>query len=80
LTRAVTTLREQLTEVRTWEKQPTFYLTIACMGIAEALESEDPSAGAARVETLPAFRMPESLVEKTFRRYLNRRLPGNDFA
>jgi hypothetical protein len=55
LTRTITTLREQLTEVRTWEKQPTLYLTIACLGIAEALESEDPSAGAARVETLPAF-------------------------
>ena len=55
LTRTITTLREQLTEVRTWEKQPTFYLTIACLGIAEALESEDPSAGAARVQTLPAF-------------------------
>ena len=55
LMRTITTLREQLIEVRTWEKQPTFYLTIACLGLAEALESNDPSACAARVETLPAF-------------------------
>jgi hypothetical protein len=51
----VSTLREQLTEVRTWEKQPTFHLSIACIGIAEALESDDPSAGVARAETLPFF-------------------------
>jgi len=55
LRRTITTLREQLLEVRTWEKQPTFYLTIACLGVAEALESDDPSAATARVETLPSF-------------------------
>ena len=55
LTRTITTLREQLIQVRTWEKQPTFYLTIACLGIAEALESNDPSAGAARAQSLPDF-------------------------
>ena len=55
LKRTITTLREQLIDVRTWERQPTFYLTIACLGIAEALESDDPSAGAARAETLPVF-------------------------
>ena len=31
------TLREQLTEVRTWQTQPTFYLTLACVGLAEAM-------------------------------------------
>ena len=55
LTCTITTLREQLTEVRTWEKQPTFYLTIACLGIAEALDSDDPSAGVARAQSLPDF-------------------------
>jgi len=55
LKQTITTLREQLTEVRTWEKQPTFHLTIACLGVAEALESDDPSAASARVETLPCF-------------------------
>ncbi|MBW2514602.1 MAG: DUF885 family protein [Deltaproteobacteria bacterium] len=55
LTQTITTLREQLTEVRSWEKQPTFHLTIACLGVAEALESDDPSAAAARMETLPSF-------------------------
>jgi len=55
LKQTITTLRQQLIEVRTWEKQPTFYLTIACLGIAEALESDDPFAATARVETLPSF-------------------------
>ena len=55
LKQTITTLREQLSEVRTWEKQPTFYLTIACLGIAEALEADSPSAGAARAESLPSF-------------------------
>jgi uncharacterized protein DUF885 len=51
----ITTLREQLTEVRSWQTQPTFFLTIACLGIAEALEADDSSAAVARAETLPAF-------------------------
>jgi hypothetical protein len=55
LKRTITTLREQLLEVRTWEKQPTFYLTIACLGVAEALESDDPLAASTRAETLPSF-------------------------
>jgi len=49
------TLREQLSEVRTWETQPTFYLMIACIGLAEAMASEDASAKHDRAETLPAF-------------------------
>jgi len=55
LKQTITTLREQLTEIRTWEKQPTFYLSIACLGVAEALESGDPLAANARMETLPSF-------------------------
>jgi len=38
------TLREQLTEVRAWQTQPTFFLTLACVGLAEAMEAEDPAA------------------------------------
>jgi len=49
------TLREQLSEVRTWETQPTFYLMIVCIGLAEAMTSEDASAKHDRAETLPAF-------------------------
>jgi hypothetical protein len=49
------TLREQLSDVRTWESQPTFYLTLACIGLAEAMESEDPAAKHERAESLPAF-------------------------
>jgi len=49
------TLREQLSEVRTWETQPTFYLMTACIGLAEAMTSEDASAKHERAEKLPAF-------------------------
>jgi len=49
------TLREQLSEVRTWESQPTFYLTLICIGLAEAMESEDPAAKHERARSLPAF-------------------------
>jgi hypothetical protein len=49
------TLREQLLEVRSWEAQPSFHLTLACIGLAEAMESDDPAARHERAETLPEF-------------------------
>jgi len=49
------TLREQLAEARTWEFQPTFYLTLICIGLAEAMESEDPAAKHERARSLPTF-------------------------
>ncbi|MFQ5996804.1 MAG: DUF885 family protein [Dehalococcoidales bacterium] len=49
------TLREQLSEVRIWESQPTFYLTLVCIGLVEAMESEDPAAKHERARNLPAF-------------------------
>ncbi len=49
------TLREQLAEVRTWQTQPSFYLMIACIGLAEALTSENPEAKYERIRSLPAF-------------------------
>ena len=55
LLKVATTLREHLSEVRTWEYQPTFYLTIACLGLAEAIYSDDPAAKHERAEGLPAF-------------------------
>ncbi len=51
----VHTLQEYLTETRTWETQPTFYLTIACVGLAEALNSKNPDAMHRRAGTLPEF-------------------------
>jgi len=48
------TVREQLTEVRFHETQPTLYLTIACLGLADALE-QDTAAWEDRVRGLPAF-------------------------
>mgnify|MGYP006288104831 CR=1 FL=1 len=54
LLRSVRTLREQLEEVRVHESQPTFYLTIAGIGLAEAYAA---GAGAfdLRLAHLPAF-------------------------
>ncbi|MBW2638077.1 MAG: DUF885 family protein [Deltaproteobacteria bacterium] len=49
------TLREQLSEVRIWERQPTFYLTLVCIGLAEVLEDEDPGAKHERAATLAAY-------------------------
>jgi hypothetical protein len=49
------TLREQLFEVRTWESHSTFYLTLVCIGLAEAMESEDPTAKHEWARGLPAF-------------------------
>ena len=42
-------------ETRTWETQPTFYLTIASLGLAEALNSKNPDAAHCRAKTLPDF-------------------------
>ncbi len=55
LASCIQTLREQLTRVRHWQQQPTFHLTIACLGIAEALDDRDPSAAEHRAYTLPDF-------------------------
>ena len=56
LLRKVTrTLIEQLTAVRAWQTQPTWHLTIACIGMAEALESKDPDAGHYRAAGLAGF-------------------------
>jgi hypothetical protein len=54
LRRVVGTLREQLTAIRPHQTQPTFYLTIIGIGLAEAL-STGPEAWALRIEGLPAF-------------------------
>jgi uncharacterized protein (DUF885 family) len=51
----VITLHEQLSDIRPWEYQPTLYLSIASLGLAEAIESEDPRAAHERAETLPDF-------------------------
>ena len=54
LRRVLNTLREQFQLVRFQETQPTFYLTIAAIGLAEALENS-AQAWQQRIETLPAF-------------------------
>jgi len=55
LQKSTRTLREQLSEVRVWESQPTFYLTLVCTGLAEAMESEDRAAIRERARSLPTF-------------------------
>jgi hypothetical protein len=55
LRKATRTLIEQLTAVRAWETQPTLHLTLACVGMAEAMASRDPAAKHDRAKTLPAF-------------------------
>lgn len=55
LRKIVFTLKEYLADIRHWESQPTFYLALACLGLAEALAAEDPDAGPQRAKTLPAF-------------------------
>lgn len=49
------TLREQLTEVKAWQTQPTWYLTLVCVGLAEAMEEPDPAAGHDRAAGLAPF-------------------------
>ncbi|MBN2179227.1 MAG: DUF885 family protein [Deltaproteobacteria bacterium] len=53
--KAARTLREQLSDVRTWQRQPTFYLTLVCIGLAEALEDEDPGAKHERAGTVAEY-------------------------
>jgi hypothetical protein len=55
LLHAIRTLREQLGEVRPHRTQPTWHLTVAAAGLAEALESDDPRAWPERITRLPAF-------------------------
>jgi len=54
LCRVLRTLRDQLAWVKVHETQPTFYLTIVGIGLAEALEAGS-QALAARLKHLPGF-------------------------
>jgi hypothetical protein len=49
------TLIEELTDIRAWETQPTLHLTIACIGMAEAMDSQDPAIKHDRARGLPDF-------------------------
>jgi len=51
----VRTLIEQLAEIRSWETQPTWHLTVACVGLAAAIETGDPAAVDDRIAGLAAF-------------------------
>lgn len=53
--RLASTLREQLTEVRAWRTQPSWYLTLACVGLAEAMAAPDPAARHERAAGLAPF-------------------------
>ena len=60
LTWVIRTLEEQLTLVRTHTTQPTFGLTVATVGLVQALQSGEKDALAQRLRTLPGF------LERTF--------------
>lgn len=49
------TLKEQLAYVRPWARQPSLVLTIASIGLAEALLSKDPSAIHKRMKGFSGF-------------------------
>ena len=53
--RMARTLREQLSEVRFHETQPTFHMTVLCTGLAASLKDLDPQAWGVRAETVPSF-------------------------
>ncbi len=54
LKKVTRTLREHLEYTRIWETQPSFYLIIICLGLAEAMEA-GISAASKRAATLPEF-------------------------
>ncbi len=54
LGRVISTLRDQFALVKVHETQPTFYLTIVGIGLAEALEAGSPALEA-RLKHLPGF-------------------------
>lgn len=54
LFRIITTLDEQIRQVQFYRTQPTFYLTIVGIGLAEALEA-GPRAWEERIRNLPSF-------------------------
>ncbi len=54
LTQVLLTIQEQLVDVRPHKTQPTFYLTIASIGLSDALE-DSPEAFSRRIATLPKF-------------------------
>jgi hypothetical protein len=55
LVHSMKTLREQLTVLCPHRNQPTFHLTVASLGLAEALQSPEEAAWRDRVATLPDF-------------------------
>lgn len=55
LINSVRNLRESLTIIRRWESQPTFYLTIASIGMAEAQGASNSTASRERARGLAAF-------------------------
>ncbi|MBF0449483.1 MAG: DUF885 family protein [Candidatus Magnetomorum sp.] len=60
----VRTLQEHLEYFRPWERQPTFHLTIACIGLSQALTFGSTEYLRQRVLTLPAFLKRASTVLK----------------
>jgi len=55
LGKVVSSIRFQLSDIRFWKIQPTLYLTMACIGLAEAMESGVPEYRIERASRLKGF-------------------------
>ncbi len=55
LRRTAVTLADQLETVRSWQTQPTLVLSVACIGLSQALDDDAPDALRQRAGTLAAF-------------------------
>jgi hypothetical protein len=55
LARVARTLHGELAVISSWREQPTFYLSIATIGLAQALESGETASFTRRLDTLPDF-------------------------
>jgi hypothetical protein len=62
LSNMIQTLQEHLEHFRPWERQPTFHLSIACIGLAQALTYGRKSDLTQRISKLPDFLKRASMV------------------
>jgi uncharacterized protein (DUF885 family) len=74
LNKTIKTLREQLSGVRSWETQPTFYLSMICIGLSRVIESGNADEKYYLVNKLP------KLIDQAICNLKNVPLPFRDFG
>lgn len=74
LKKTIRTLREQLSDVRSWETQPTFYLSMICLGLSRVIESGNADETYYLVKKLP------ELIDQAITNLKNVPLPFRDFG